>query len=121
MGPGVIRLQLDRTPEALDRLVQFPLILQHDAEVIMRLRKIRLKGECAGKARHCGAEFLRLRIGVGHPGHKDLVTGYVLKRGSSDTERAVERTIDDAMAAMPVLIDDGLNAAMKGLHTREST
>ncbi|MCB2078211.1 MAG: aminoacyl-tRNA hydrolase [Novosphingobium sp.] len=28
--------------------------------------------------RHCGPEFRRVRIGIGHPGHKDRVTGYVL-------------------------------------------
>lgn len=27
---------------------------------------------------HCGAEFRRIRLGIGHPGHKDRVTGYVL-------------------------------------------
>lgn len=27
---------------------------------------------------HCGAEFRRVRLGIGHPGHKDRVTGYVL-------------------------------------------
>jgi PTH1 family peptidyl-tRNA hydrolase len=27
---------------------------------------------------HVGNEFARVRIGIGHPGHKDLVTGYVL-------------------------------------------
>ena len=68
---------------------------------------------------HCGRDFLRLRIGVGHPGEKDKVTGYVLKRGSSDVEAAVERNIDDAVAVLPVLIDDGINAAMKKLHTKE--
>ncbi len=69
--------------------------------------------------RHCGADFMRLRIGVGHPGEKDKVTGYVLKRGSSDVEAAVEANIDEAMDALPLLLDDGLNAAMKALHTRE--
>jgi len=70
---------------------------------------------------HCGAEFMRLRIGVGHPGEKDRVTGYVLKRASSDIEAAVEKNVDEALDVIPVLIDDGLNAAMKKLHTREST
>ena len=28
--------------------------------------------------RHIGPEFRRVRIGIGHPGHKDRVTGYVL-------------------------------------------
>lgn len=69
--------------------------------------------------RHCGADFVRLRLGVGHPGEKSQVTNYVLKRASADTERAIEDNIDDAMAVMPLLIEDGLNAATKALHTRE--
>ncbi|MDX1515523.1 MAG: aminoacyl-tRNA hydrolase [Woeseiaceae bacterium] len=68
---------------------------------------------------HCGADFLRLRIGVGHPGEKSKVTNYVLKKGSADVEAAVERNIDEAVAVMPTLLDDGLNAAMKALHTRK--
>ena len=67
---------------------------------------------------HCGQDFMRLRIGVGHPGEKDKVTGYVLKRASADIEAAVERNIDEALDAMPVIIEDGLNAAMKKLHTK---
>ncbi len=69
--------------------------------------------------RHCGPDFMRLRLGVGHPGDKDLVTGYVLKRGSSATERAIEDNVDDALAVIPTLINEGLNAAMKALHTKE--
>lgn len=68
---------------------------------------------------HCGADFMRLRLGVGHPGQKDRVSGHVLKRASSDVEAAVERNIDDSMAVMPLLIEDGLNAATKKLHTKE--
>jgi len=68
---------------------------------------------------HCGADFMRLRIGVGHPGEKGEVTNYVLKKGSADVEAAVEQDIDDAVAVMPVLMDDGLNAAMKKLHTKQ--
>jgi PTH1 family peptidyl-tRNA hydrolase len=69
--------------------------------------------------RHCGPEFLRLRLGVGHPGEKDKVTGYVLKRGSSDVEAAVEHNIDDAVEIMPLLVSGDINAAMKQLHTKE--
>ena len=71
--------------------------------------------------RHCGAEFLRLRMGVGHPGEKHQVTGYVLKRGSGDTEAAIERDIDDAMGVMPELVDGDINAAMKKLHTKKES
>jgi PTH1 family peptidyl-tRNA hydrolase len=69
--------------------------------------------------RHCGAEFLRLRLGVGHPGEKDMVTNYVLKRGSGETEDAIQRDIDDAVGVMPELVDGELNAAMKKLHTKD--
>ena len=68
--------------------------------------------------RHCGAEFMRLRLGVGHPGEKSQVTNYVLKRASSDVEAAIEKNIDEAVSIMPVLMDKGLNAAMKDLHTK---
>jgi PTH1 family peptidyl-tRNA hydrolase len=67
---------------------------------------------------HCGTDFMRLRIGVGHPGEKDMVTGYVLKRGSADVEAAVEKNIAAAIDVIPLLMDDGLNAAMKQLHTK---
>ena len=68
---------------------------------------------------HCGADFMRLRVGVGHPGEKNKVTNYVLKKGSADVQAAVEQNLDDAVALMPVLMDDGLNAAMKELHTKQ--
>ena len=67
---------------------------------------------------HCGADFMRLRLGVGHPGHKDKVTGYVLKRASTDTAIDIERNVDQAVDVMPTLVNDGLNAAMKELHTK---
>lgn len=69
--------------------------------------------------RHCGSDFMRLRIGVGHPGEKSMVTNYVLKKGTADVETAVNKTLDDAVAVMPILVEDGLNAAMKKLHTKQ--
>ena len=57
-------------------------------------------------------------FGVGHPGEKVTVTGYVLKRASSGIAALVEKNVDDALDVMPLLIDDGLNAAMKALHTQ---
>ena len=68
--------------------------------------------------RHCGADFMRLRLGVGHPGDKSKVTSYVLKRGSGETEAAIESNVDEAVDVMPLLVDQGLNAAMKKLHTK---
>jgi PTH1 family peptidyl-tRNA hydrolase len=69
--------------------------------------------------RHCGADFMRLRIGVGHPGQKDQVTGYVLKKASADVTQAMQKNIDEAADVLPLLVQNGLNAAMKKLHTKD--
>jgi len=68
--------------------------------------------------KHCGADFMRLRLGVGHPGDKDKVTGHVLKRASADVESAVAGNVDEAADAIVTLANDGLSAAMKLLHTK---
>lgn len=68
---------------------------------------------------HCGADFLRLRLGVGHPGEKDKVTNYVLKRGAADVESAIEQNIVDGIDVLPLLIDDDLSAAQKKLHSKD--
>ena len=68
--------------------------------------------------KHCGAEFMRLRLGVGHPGDKSQVTNYVLKRASADIEQAINDDIAKAITVLPLLVESGLNAAMKRLHTK---
>ncbi len=66
---------------------------------------------------HCGADFLRLRIGVGHPGEKDKVTGYVLKAAPADVEDAVHTAIGESLDLLPLLAEKGAEAAMHRLHT----
>jgi peptidyl-tRNA hydrolase, PTH1 family len=68
--------------------------------------------------RHCGNDFMRLRLGVGHPGTKDKVTGYVLKQGPADVESAVKKAIVEAIDVLPLLAERGLGIAMNRLHTR---
>jgi PTH1 family peptidyl-tRNA hydrolase len=42
---------------------------------------------------HIGADYDRVRLGVGHPGHKDAVPGYVLR----DFPKADEHWLDDVL------------------------
>ena len=62
-------------------------------------------------------DFMRLRIGIGHPGFKEAVTGYVLSRAPADQERMIMRAIGDAIAVMPDLLDGRVSKAIKELHT----
>jgi len=64
-----------------------------------------------------GKDFLRLRIGIGHPGHRDDVVGYVLKTASREDRTAIEDAIAAAVRALPDIICGNLDAAMKELHT----
>lgn len=63
--------------------------------------------------------FLRLRIGIGHPGFKDAVTAYVLSRAPADQESKIMRSISDAVAVMPDVLSGQLSKAIKELHTRK--
>lgn len=66
---------------------------------------------------HCAGDFMRLRLGVGHPGEKDKVTGYVLKPGPAEVEAAVRSAIAEAADLMPLLAEKGIEMAMNRLHT----
>ena len=62
-------------------------------------------------------EFLRLRIGIGHPGIKDAVTAYVLSRANAADEAAIRGSIAEAVDVLPAVLAGDLGAAMKKLHT----
>ena len=63
------------------------------------------------------ARFHRLRIGIGHPGHKDRVTPWVLGRPGQADEACIHRAIDDAIDVLPLAVAGDFNEAMKRLHT----
>ena len=55
---------------------------------------------------HIGADYGRVRLGIGHPGHKDAVAGYVLR----DFAKADEVWLDDLLRG----ISDGAASLAKG-------
>lgn len=68
---------------------------------------------------HSGSkDFLRLRIGIGHPGSADQVSSYVLGRPSPDDKRLLAEVIDQSLAEMPAIIAGDIDAVMQRLHTK---
>lgn len=61
--------------------------------------------------------FHRLRIGIGHPGHKDKVTPWVLGRASLADDALIARAIDDAIDVLPLAVAGNFMDAMTRLHT----
>ena len=54
---------------------------------------------------HIGKEYRRIRLGIGHPGHKDRVSPYVLGDFSKADKEWLEPLIDAAARAAPLLTE----------------
>ena len=68
-----------------------------------------------------GRDFLRLRVGIGHPGRKSQVTNYVLSRADRADQDEMDEAVEDAIRMMPRLFDEGEERARTWLHSRKST
>jgi len=67
---------------------------------------------------HLGSkQFLRLRFGIGHPGHRDDVIGYVLNAPTRDEHAEIEAAMSAALEVMPLIVAGEVNKAMQQLHT----
>lgn len=53
---------------------------------------------------HIGAEFYRLRIGIGHPGQASQVSAWVLSKPSADDRTSIDRALDCGMDALELLM-----------------
>ena len=66
------------------------------------------------------ADFARLRIGVGHPGHKDAVVGYVLKPAPADEQRVIEEAVQLAIDHFPDIVAGRFSEVMNALHRKSA-
>jgi PTH1 family peptidyl-tRNA hydrolase len=66
---------------------------------------------------HCSAQFMRLRIGIGHPGERSRVTGFVLHEPGVAERRLIDDALPDAERAIELLLRDGPEKAMHFLHS----
>lgn len=65
-------------------------------------------------------EFKRLRVGIGHPGHKSKVSGFVLNQPTLDEKNAITIAIDEAVRETPTLLDGQWDNAVQRLHSLTS-
>lgn len=62
-------------------------------------------------------DFHRLRLGIGHPGHKDLVHDYVLSKPSLADRQAIHDAIEKALCVINHTIEGDMAKAMNKLHS----
>jgi PTH1 family peptidyl-tRNA hydrolase len=68
--------------------------------------------------RAIGPEFWRIRLGVGHPGDKAKVRGYVLKPFAKADEAWLDPLLDAVADAAPLLVDGGEPVTPKKFQTK---
>lgn len=65
------------------------------------------------------ANFMRLRLGIGHPGSAAQVVGFVLKKAPASEQTLIDGAIDEAIRVMPDAVKGNWAAAMQNLHTKK--
>ncbi|NHR07228.1 aminoacyl-tRNA hydrolase [Chromobacterium haemolyticum] len=68
-------------------------------------------------ARLSSPAFWRLRLGIGHPGDRNEVANFVLKKPRAEEQQALDEAIEQALRQLPAAIGGKMAAAMKELHT----
>lgn len=130
LKPNTFMNRSGQAVAALARFYKIPpeaILVVHD-ELDIPAGQLRLK-KGGGHGGHNGLrdiigqlgsrEFLRLRIGIDHPGHASEVSNYVLSKAGPDERICTEAAVDEALRALPQIIDGDLQAAMNRLHRRQ--
>ena len=61
--------------------------------------------------------FYRLRVGIGHPGDKNLVAAYVLSKPSPTDLTLIDKALEEATDCVEVLLQVGINKATNRLNS----
>lgn len=64
--------------------------------------------------------FHRLRLGIGHPGHASLVSGFVLSRAPRSEQELLDKSIDHALGVVPEILAGDWTKAMQTLHSQKA-
>jgi len=62
-------------------------------------------------------QFLRLRVGIGHPGDRNKVTGHVLGKAPAAEQEKMDAAIDEALRCTEILFKQDIKPAMNRLHS----
>ena len=123
---------MNRSGQAVGALARFhriepqELLVVHD-ELDLPPGQLRLKfsGGLGGHnglkdiTAHLGTQdYWRLRIGIGHPGDRTAVTGYVLNPPRREEQDAIDAALDTALATWPLLVRGDYAAAMRRINSK---
>ena len=100
------------------------LVVHDELDLLPGQVKLKLGGSHAGhnglKDIHAqiGADYWRLRIGIGHPGVKAQVIDYVLKKPLADQRVEIQKAIEQALAGLDLVLDGEMDRATMKINAR---
>jgi PTH1 family peptidyl-tRNA hydrolase len=87
--------------------------------------KLKLGGSHAGPnglkdihAQLGSPDYWRLRLGIGHPGVKAEVVNYVLRKPSAEHREAIDKSIEQSLAVLDLLLAGEMERAMMKIHAK---
>lgn len=63
-------------------------------------------------------DFYRLRLGIGHPGDRNLVVSYVLHKPQAQEQNLINEAIQKSLTAMPLLLEGEYSSVQQRLHSK---
>ena len=63
-------------------------------------------------------KFLRMRIGVGHPGNKEMVSNWVLTKFHPTDKKYIDSAYDKCTTVLDLIFNHEFSEAQKILHTK---
>ena len=100
------------------------LVVHDELDIVPGQAKLKFGGSHAGHnglrdihAQMGSSDYWRLRIGIGHPGSKGEVVGWVLRRPPQDELIGIEQAIDRSIKAAPALAAGDMTKATQLIHT----
>ena len=124
---------MNRSGQSVAALARFfkiepeEILVAHDElDIVPGQVKLKLGGGHAGHnglrdihAQLGSSNYWRLRIGVGHPGVKEEVINWVLKKPSKEHRLAIEDAMHRALTALPCLLAGDMDKAILLTHTQK--
>ncbi len=102
------------------------LVVHDELDVVPGQAKLKFGGSHAGHnglrdihAQLGTGDYWRLRIGIGHPGVKSEVVGWVLKKPLREQREAIDDAIIRSLRAVPTLLAGDMTTAMQQIHTHK--
>jgi aminoacyl-tRNA hydrolase len=123
---------MNRSGQAVAALVQFYkikpeeiLVVHDELDIPCGRIKFKLGGGNGGhnglkdiQARLGTPDFYRLRLGIDHPGDRNLVVGYVLNKPSPEHRQQIDEAINKSLKAVPMLLAGEWEEAVRFLHSK---